>query len=197
MKKEEDKAGGKGEPDDAKDDFEEGGAADVDERSDWAEVERARSHAGNLEIGSSAEEGFAHGSDKFGRVRRGGEELVLPFTGHIDEKQREAPARGKHLIRAGGGFAEDFAKPIGDQVIHFLDGEFGGGAMRLKGSALFGAVEDGESELGEHDLVAQTKSAKVALHFFVSGIPFLERTSGQISRRGAMLQGRLQGGFQQ
>ena len=87
-------------------------------------------HLGQLKIRPGAQIAFAHRRRRTPPARARAEELVLPLAGHVRQQQGHASAGGKH-IRAGGRRLQDLGEPFVDQMVHFLDGQFGGGALRF------------------------------------------------------------------
>src|ERR1700761_2596486 len=114
MDEKRDGPGGESEPNDRKDEFKIRRARDIHQSCNRAQIEWPRRHSSHLKIWASAKVSFAHRGDTLRRTRRRAEKLILPFYWHVSEEQGEASPSGKHLIGAGGRFAEDFAEPIRD-----------------------------------------------------------------------------------
>ena len=109
--------------------------AQIGQGRNRAEVERTRRHFGQLKIRPGAEVGFAHGAERIPAATAAAQELFLPFAGHVGEQQRQPAAGRQHLIGVRGRFLQHFGEPFNYEPVHFLGGNFGGGAARLGGRA--------------------------------------------------------------
>ena len=85
------------------------------------------------------------------------------------------------MLAADRRSLQDFREPVRDNKVHFLGGQFGGGAPRFGGRASLGAFQHAQDKLAEQRLVADAQRMKVVFHLHVSRVPFLQRTPGDLA----------------
>jgi hypothetical protein len=107
----------------------------------------------------------------------------------------EASAGGQHLVAAGGLVLQHLGEPFGDEQVHFLRGELGGGELGFLGRPAHGAAQHLVHQPAEQHPVAHPQGVEITLHLGVGGVPFVQRATGHLA---GLVGGRIrgQGGLQ-